>query len=58
MTIELESKEITQLPVKQLVPINYQRTILQNIIDAQNLTIKALQKDVKTLAKAVEDLQP
>lgn len=58
MSIVLKSKEITQLPIKQLVPINYQRSIFQNIIDAQNITIKALQEDVKTLAKAVEDLQP
>lgn len=55
---DLRSQAVTQLSIRRLVPINYQRTIWQNIVDEQTLMIKALQADIKTLEARITELEP
>ena len=54
----LKSQAVKQLPVKMVVPLIYQKNILQSIIDAQILMIKALQEDMKILEARITTLEP
>ncbi len=55
---DLKSQLVNQLPIKQLVPLNYQRSMMQRIIDDQVRVIKALQEDMKSLEERITALEP